>query len=139
MNSYAFIDCQRNWQTKSGTSFSLGITLLARQIGKQLVRAADSVGANIAEGSGRGTFADNKRFVRIGRGSFHETQYWLRRAYKRQLLTSAQIDRLKPLVDELGPTLNAYLRSIGEYFRRPKDAEGFSAAKKTNGQLTTDY
>jgi four helix bundle protein len=74
----------------------------------------DSVGANISEGSGRGTFSDNKRFVRIGRGSFHETQYWLRRAYRRQLLTSSQIERLKPLVDELGPTLNAYLRSIGQ-------------------------
>ena len=58
-------------------------------IGKQLVRAADSVGANISEGSGRGSFLDNKRFVRIGRGSFHETQFWLRRAFKRHLLTSS--------------------------------------------------
>ena len=29
-------------------------------VGKQLVRAADSIGANIAEGSGRGTFLDNR-------------------------------------------------------------------------------
>ena len=28
-------------------------------VGKQLVRAADSIGANIAEGSGRGSFQDN--------------------------------------------------------------------------------
>ncbi len=28
-------------------------------VGKQLVRAADSVGANIAEGEGRGSYADN--------------------------------------------------------------------------------
>ena len=88
-------------------------------IGKQLVRAADSVGANISEGSGRGSFSDNKRFVRIGRGSFHETQFWLRRAFKRRLLTSSQIDRLKPLVDELGPTLNAYLSSIGPCSKSP--------------------
>jgi len=83
-------------------------------IGKQLVRSVDSIGANISEGSGRGTYSDNRRFVRIGRGSFHETQYWLRRAYKRQLLTSGQIDLLKPLVAELGPTINAYLKSIGQ-------------------------
>jgi four helix bundle protein len=39
---------------------------LARDtVGKQLVRAADSVGANIAEGTGRGTYIDNRRFVRI--------------------------------------------------------------------------
>ena len=37
-------------------------------VGKQLVRAADSIGANISEGTGRGRFLDNKRFVRIAGG-----------------------------------------------------------------------
>ncbi len=32
-------------------------------VGKQIVRAADGVGANIAEGSGRGSLVDNRRFV----------------------------------------------------------------------------
>ena len=82
-------------------------------VGKQLVRAADSIGANISEGTGRGRFLDNKRFVRIAGGSFNETQHWLRRAYKRSLLTRKQIDNLKPLIEELAPTLNAYLKSIG--------------------------
>lgn len=41
-------------------------------VGKQLVKAADSIGANIAEGTGRGTFVDNRRFVRIARGSLNE-------------------------------------------------------------------
>jgi len=36
-------------------------------VGKQLVRSADSIGANIAEGSGRGTDQDNRRFLRIAR------------------------------------------------------------------------
>ena len=54
-------------------------------LGRQLVRSADSVGANIAEGAGRGTAQDNRRFVRIARGSLYETRHWIRRAYKRGL------------------------------------------------------
>jgi four helix bundle protein len=82
-------------------------------VGKQLIRACDSIGANIAEGSGKGTYADNRRFVRVARGSLFETRHWLRRAFRRGLLAPADTDRLKPMVDELGPRLNAYLKSIG--------------------------
>ena len=82
-------------------------------VGKQLVKAADSIGANIAEGSGRGTPKDNKRFVRIARGSLYETKYWLRRAYTRNLINDLEVNRLKTVLDDLGPSLNAYLKSIG--------------------------
>jgi four helix bundle protein len=81
-------------------------------IGDQLVRAADSVGANIAEGTGRGSLQDTRRFARIARGSLSEVQHWLRRAYKRGLLTEEQTSSLSPVLDELAPKLNAYLRSI---------------------------
>jgi four helix bundle protein len=83
-------------------------------VGKQIVRAADSIGANIAEGTGRGTAPDNRRFVRTARGSLNETKHWLRRAYKRHLLSDQAVNKLRPLIDELAPKLNAYLRSIHE-------------------------
>jgi len=82
-------------------------------IGKQLVRSGDSVGANIAEGEGRGSYQDNRRFIKIARGSLQETQHWLRRAYKRGLLTDEQVGALRLIVNKLASTLNAYLRSIG--------------------------
>src|SRR5690349_11406329 len=63
-------------------------------IGKQLMRSVDSIGANIAEGEGRGSYQDNRRFIKIARGSLQETQHWLRRAFKRGLLTEAQITKL---------------------------------------------
>lgn len=82
-------------------------------VGRQLVRAADSIGANIAEGTGRGSFQDNRRFVRIARASLNEAKHWLRRSFKRGLL-SQEHDTLRPVMDELAPRLNAYLKSIGK-------------------------
>ena len=83
-------------------------------IGKQLVNSADSIGANLAEGYGRGSHADNRRFVKISRGSLFEVKHWLRRAYKRNLLTEEEISNLQELVKELTPKLSAYLNSIGK-------------------------
>ena len=82
-------------------------------MGKQLVRAADSVCANIAEGRGRYNHQDNRRFVKIARGSLYETISWLRLAYTRHLLADEQLRKIKPILDELPPKLNAYLNSIG--------------------------
>ena len=83
-------------------------------VGKQIVRSADSVGANIAEGTGRGSYKDNQRFVKIARGSLYETKHWLRRCYQRNLMTENNINDLKVILDELAPRLNAYLSSIGK-------------------------
>jgi four helix bundle protein len=83
-------------------------------LGQQIVDAADGIGANIAEGTGRGSLLDNRRFVKIARGSLYETKHWLRRAYKRKLLTNQEVCDLKPVIDELLPTLNAYFRSLNE-------------------------
>jgi four helix bundle protein len=82
-------------------------------IGKQLIRAADSVGANIAEGCGRGSYQDNRRFVRISRGSLYEVRHWIRRASSRSLLDEEKGKTIHQNLDELTPRLNAYLNSIG--------------------------
>jgi len=82
-------------------------------VGEQLVAAVDSIGANIAEGTGRSSYRENRRFVRIASASLYETKHFLRRAFRRNLITEEQVARLKPMMDELAPTLNAYLNSIG--------------------------
>lgn len=87
-------------------------TLAQDTIGKQLIRSADSIEANIAEGSGRGTPADNRRFLRMARGSLYETRHWPRRAHRRKLLSENQTQQLSPFIAELTPKLNAYIRKV---------------------------
>ncbi len=90
-------------------------------VGKQITRSADSIGANIAEGSGRYNFQDNLRFVKIARASLHETRYWLRRTYVRKLITNEQINIIKPIVDELSPKLNAYFKYLERAAKQEKE------------------
>jgi four helix bundle protein len=94
-------------------------------VGKQVVRSADSIGANIAEGTGRGTLQENRRFIRMARGSLYETQHWLRRSYNRKLLSKQQVESLKSIIDELTPKLNAYFRSINRAVLAEKQSSKF--------------
>ncbi|MBL9173173.1 MAG: four helix bundle protein [Verrucomicrobiales bacterium] len=107
-------------------------------VGRQLVRSADSIGANIAEGFGRGSYQDNRRFVRISRGSLFETRHWLRRAFRRRLLNNSQVQEMKSLLDLLGPSLNAYLRSIGSRPNSAASKEGSPPGTPTQGRMTND-
>lgn len=88
--------------------------LAQNTMGRQLINSADSIGANIAEGTGRGSFADNRRFAKIARGSLFEVKHWLRRAYKRKLLSETEIIKFQELIKELLPKLSAYINSIGK-------------------------
>ena len=82
-----------------------------RTIGYQIIRSADSIAANIAEGYGRFTPADRKLFYRYARGSFEETKAWLRKAIRRKLISPPEVSIYKSIIDELGPKLNAFIRS----------------------------
>ena len=80
-------------------------------IGYQIIRSADSIAANIAEGYGRFTPADRRRFYHYSRGSFEETKAWLRKALRRKVIAADRSDEFKVIIDELGPKLNAFIRS----------------------------
>ena len=78
-------------------------------LGKQLVKAADSISANIAEGSGKGSFVDYKRYLKISRGSLFETKQWVHKAFKRKLLDEADKETITKMIDELIPRLSAFI------------------------------
>lgn len=75
-------------------------------MGKQLVKAVDSVAANISEGFGRYHFKENKNFLYYSRGSLVETKTWLTKAFERKLLEVEEYTKLIKDISLLGKTLN---------------------------------
>ena len=82
-------------------------------IGKQLVKAADSIGANISEGYGRYHFKENKNFSYYSRGSLYETKTWLTKAHSRGLIETDEFEKLIQDIEIFGKRLNNYIKSIG--------------------------
>ena len=75
--------------------------------GVQLVRAADSIGANIAEAHGRDTRPDRRRQLYVARGSAFELEHWLLTAQARGLLAT---DAALSEAQEISRMLNGLAR-----------------------------
>jgi len=80
-------------------------------IGYQIIKSADSISANIAEGYGRYTPPDRKRFYLYSRGSFEETKSWLRKLIRRKIISKEEVKEYTEIIDVLGPKLNAFINS----------------------------
>jgi len=83
-------------------------------IGKQLVRAADSIAANLSEGFGRYHYRENLHFSYYSRGSLFETKTWLVKAKNRDLIGISDFDLFMNQIDDIGIRLNNYIKSIGK-------------------------
>lgn len=83
-------------------------------LGMQLVRASDSIAANIAEGYGRYSFKENRNFCFISRGSLLETKAWLQKVYNRKLLEETQYNMLMDEINTIHLKLNAYIKYINK-------------------------
>jgi four helix bundle protein len=80
----------------------------------QLVRAAASVPANIAEGNARGSRKEYAQHVSIARGSLAEVETFLLLATRAELLPGAEASAALVLADELGRQLNVLRRRLSE-------------------------
>ncbi len=83
-------------------------------IGKQLVRAVDSVAANLSEGFGRFHYKEAKNFSYYSRGSLYETKTWLTNPYNRNLITEEEFKTFQNEINNIGIKLNNYIKSIGK-------------------------
>jgi len=79
----------------------------------QIRRAAASIGANIAEGCGRRSDPEMKRFVQIARGSASELEYHLLLAKDLQHLTVDEFNDLDAKVLEVQRMLASLTHRLG--------------------------
>ena len=100
---------ERIWEVVNHWDYFLKDT-----IGKQLIRAVDSVAANISEGFGRYHFNEAKHFGYYARGSLYETKTWLTKAYNRKLISEDVFNEFINDINNLGVKLNNYIKSIGK-------------------------
>lgn len=78
----------------------------------QLRRAAVSVAANIAEGSGRGSNKDFQRFLEIAFGSLIETVSHLKIAQRQTFIKEEDFQRLYDQAERLGRMLSGLRKSL---------------------------
>jgi len=81
-------------------------------VGKQLTRAADSIGANIAESFGRFNYGEKLQFLYYARGSLFETKYWLNRTSARNLMPSSETKNYVSQLTDLARQLNAFASNL---------------------------
>ena len=81
-------------------------------VGKQLAKAGDSIGANIAESYGRFHYGEKLQFLYYARGSLFETKYWLNRAGERDLMPPAQVQEYVSQLTGLARQLNAFASAL---------------------------
>ncbi len=83
-------------------------------LGKQFVRAADSIGFNISEGYGRFHYAENRSFCYYSRGSAYETATAINKAKKRNLISDDEYNLLQVKLSFYLKLMNPYIKSIGK-------------------------
>ncbi len=81
-------------------------------VGKQMARATDSIGANIAESYGRFNFGEKLQFLYYSRGSLFEAKFWLNRALARDLMKADEVKSYAARLSDVARQLNTFASSL---------------------------
>ena len=83
---------------------------LKYNIGNQVIRSIDSIGANIAEGFGRFHYKDSIKFYYNARGSLWESKHWIYLLKQRKLISKEKYMQMINNLEILGKKLNSFIK-----------------------------
>jgi len=107
-------------------------------VGKQITRAVDSVGANIAESYGRFNYGEKLQFLYYSRGSLFETKYWLNRALARELMKADEVKSYATRLSDVARQLNVFASSL-ESQRKDTKAQSKSVREPAAEYIVDDW
>ena len=81
-------------------------------VGKQMARAIDSIGANIAESYGRFNYGEKLQFLYYSCGSLFEAKYWFNRALARELMQVEEVKSYATRLSDVARQLNTFANSL---------------------------
>ena len=84
-------------------------------VGKQLVAAIDSAGANCVEGDGRFHHRDTLNFYYFARGSTKEAAYWVRRAKARKITSEETANKFLGRIEHSRRWINTLISQRRSY------------------------
>lgn len=79
-------------------------------VGKQFVRAIDSISANIAEGFGRFHKKDKIKFFQYSKGSVLESYDWTEKSKHRNLISESEYNELLQTLQKLPKSINSLIK-----------------------------
>ncbi len=79
-------------------------------LGKQLVRAVDSISSNIAEGFGRFSKKDKIRFYYYSMGSVLECRDWTNKCYHRSIIKHQEFEYIQSKLEQLPKEINQLIQ-----------------------------
>jgi four helix bundle protein len=106
-------------------------------VGKQLARATDSIGANIAESYGRFNYGEKLQFLYYSRGSLFETKYWLNRALTRELMQPGEVKDYADRLSDVARQLNSFASSLKSQ-RKDNQTQSKSVREPTAEYVTDE-